>query len=281
MKVWWNGEIVDQEDALVSVFDRGFLYGDACFETLRVYDGKPAFWDKHATRLSQSLAALSIPRRSSSAELRDAATALVASGDLQNAVLRIQITRGRGVRGYSTQGCDDPTEMISLHPLPARAQGERPAWRLKTSSLRIDPGSPLHGHKSSNKLFQILATQEAEQAGRDDVLLLTSDGHVAETSCANVFWFDGATVCTPPLSAGVLPGVTRSVVIDLCRALGWECEERLIDKRVLLEQRGVFLTQSVCEIIVVSELDGHQLNLAEEIDKLASAYRSLAKASET
>ena len=206
---------------------------------------------------------------------------MIATSGLSDAVLRIQVTRGRGLRGYSTEGCDRPNAIISIHPLPARAAEARPSWRLMTSALRIDPNSPLNQHKSSNKLFQIMATREAESAGFDDVMILTTDNFVAETSCANLFWIDGKTIFTPPLRAGVLPGITRKIVLRIGRDLGWNCEEQLISKPDLLKRDGVFLTQSVCEIVSVSSIDQCRLSESDLVDSIRRTYRARAKGAET
>ena len=276
MIVFVNDTFTEEEKASISVFDRGFLYGDGCFETLRVYQGKPAFWQKHLNRLTRALEAFSISFSVDSARLAEIATRLLKENGRLEGILRIQVTRGVGPRGYSTVGSKNPSLIMSLHPLPRGIAETNPSWRLQTSALRIQRDTPLNAHKSSNKLLQVLAKQEAEQGGVDDVLLLTQDGFVSETSSANLFWIDGPTIKTPPESAGILPGITREVILEICQSLGWPYAEELLPGGQLPQMNGVFLSQSVWEMIPVVSIDQRQLEPCRPFVSLQGELRKRA-----
>lgn len=281
MVVYVNGEFVSEEDAKVSVFDRGFLYGDACFETLRVYEGIPGFWNLHLNRLRRTLEFLKITLPVDDQGLAGIVERLLEIHRLPNAVLRIQVTRGSGQRGYSCRTATAPSLIVSLHPLPVGTGLDRSkrTYRIKTSRLRIDSGSSLGTFKTGNKLLQILGKREAEEAGVDEVLFRSADGFVAEASAANVFWLQKETLLTPPLALGVLPGVTRHVVGEIWREAGRDLQETCADPSQLLESDGVILTQSIGEIISVSEVDGHPIPPHPAAAWLLSAYRERARSS--
>jgi aminodeoxychorismate lyase len=280
MTVYVNGEFVSDDQAVISVFDRGLMYGDGCFETIRVYSGKPVFWTEHLERLCQTLKALSIPFVVDSCHLARVARKLIENDQVPNGVLRLQITRGRGRRGYSMEGADHPSLIVSIHPLPPGINDRSTAWKIRTSATHIDVESPLTGFKSSNKLLQILGKAEAEFHQVEDVLFLTRDGYASETSSSNLFWIDGETICTPPLSAGILPGITRQVILEIFHGSKSPVQERLITLRELQDQKVVFLTQSVWEILAVTSLDGHPCPQSPAVDSLKHQYRERALASE-
>lgn len=282
MVVYVNGEFVPEEHAKVSVFDRGFLYGDACFETLRVYDGMPGFWKLHLKRLRRTLEFLKISAPFDDRGLAVIVKRLIDMNDLPDAVLRIQVTRGTGQRGYSCRSAIAPALVVSVHPLTVTKglSGEQTRYRVKTSRLRIDSKSPLGTFKTGNKLLQILGKREAEEAGVEEVLLRTADGFVAEASAANVFWFEAETLLTPPLELGVLPGVTRQIVSELWRNAGRNFYETRAHPSQLQQSDGVILTQSVGELITVSELDGHPIPPHPAVAWLASAYRTRARSTD-
>ena len=227
-------------------------------------------------RLISTLELLSIPFSVDPIRLAGIAKRLLAENELGEAILRIHVTRGTGQRGYSTLGSRTPSLIMSLHRLPEGIGIDTPSWTLQTSTLIIQRDAPLNAHKSTNKLLQILAKKEADLAQVDDVLLLTQDGFVSETSSANVFWIDGETVKTPPESAGILPGITRQVILEICETKGMAHAEELVEGDHLAKMNGVFLSQSVWEIIPIASIDGHQLQACKEIHQLQEALRARA-----
>lgn len=287
MIAYVNGKYLPQESAAISIFDRGVMYGDGCFETLRIYGGRPAFLEAHLSRLTTSLAALDIPFRPG--KLVGIVRTLLSKNqaDLPEGkkserpafLLRIQVTRGQSPRGYSIQNAQNPSLIVSLHPAPHYPQNPTPDWRLITSSQQIDARYPLCRHKTTNQLFSILGKAEADRQNADDVLFLNHEGYVAETSCANIFWFDGHSIGTPPLSTGILPGITRRVIQEICAARNLPCKEENIFDSALRTKQAVFLTQSAWGILSVASLNGRKIGPSSIVESLRRDYRRRAEQS--
>ena len=182
MLVFLNGEFVPEQRAVVSIFDRGFLYGDGLFETIRVFNGKPFRWTHHLERLQRGAAYLKINAPFSVDALRGFADELVRKNKSPDSLLRLVVSRGAGPRGYSPAGAEHPSVVMSVHP-PTNANPESPpAWRLITSSLRVAANDPLTRFKTCNKLPQILARAEADAAGVDEALLLNTERALVDAS---------------------------------------------------------------------------------------------------
>ena len=275
MQIFLNGQFVPEDRAVVSVFDRGFLYGDGLFETLRVVNGTPFRWAQHIERLQHGTDFLKIKLPFASAALRDIAGELIAKNALPDSLLRLTLSRGVGPRGYSPKGAESPTLVMALHPVPGTPASGPACWKLVTSSLRLPVGDPLARFKTANKLAQVLARAEADAAGADEVLLLDTDGHVAEAASGNIFWIKHGVLCTPPLTAGVLPGVTRAVVFEICRKLGLPVRETNILPAQLRAADGVFVSLSTLGVVEAVSLDGQSLNASPLVEKLRAAYETL------
>jgi branched-chain amino acid aminotransferase len=278
MVVCLNGEFVPEERALVSVFDRGFLYGDGLFETLRIFVGNPFRWRQHIQRLWKGAKFLGIALPHSEDALRRFSAELVQRNALPDCVLRITLSRGVGSRGYSPQCAEKPTLAMSLHPVPLPDPTPPRLVKLITSSVTVRAGDPLAAFKTANKLVQILARAEADRAGVDEALLLDIEGHVVEATASNVFWIDRESVCTPPVSSGALPGVTRAAVLELCGKLGVGTKEASIALKSMQRADGVFLTNSVSGIVEVTSLDSAPACRSPIVESLRSAYTELVRA---
>src|SRR6266496_2961642 len=160
MIVLLNGQFVPEDQAVVSVFDRSFLYGDGLFETMRICGGKPFRWEQHLRRLEQGADFLKIGLPVPQDSLRAFVVELVARNQMPEALLRLTLSRGIGLRGYSPKGAERPSLVMSLHPAPARNAPVR--WNLVISSFRLPANEPLAQFKTCNKLPQILAHAEAD-----------------------------------------------------------------------------------------------------------------------
>ncbi len=178
MIVFLNGKFVPEDQAVVSVFDRSFLYGDGLFETMRICKGEPFRWEQHLERFAHGAEFLKIRLPFSSDSLRGFVAELVSRNQMPEALLRATLSRGIGLRGYSPKGADRPSLVMSLHPAPALDAPAR--WSLVTSSCRLPANEPLAQFKTCNKLPQILARAEADAAGADEALLLNTEGYVVE-----------------------------------------------------------------------------------------------------
>jgi len=272
MTVFLNGRFVPEEQAMVSVFDRSFLFGDGLFETIFCCHGRPFRWQQHVERLQAGAASLAIKIPFAPEELHRHALRLLQENQLADALVRITLSRGVGVRGYSSRGADQPFLVMACHPAPAVAADHAPHWRVITASVRVPASEPLALYKTCNKLSQIMARAEAEAHGADEALLLNTNGDVAEAAGSNVFWIENAMVCTTPLAAGILAGVTRGFVIELCTSLGIPCVERQAKPADLLRADAAFLTLSSTGIVAVGSLDGRPMGTSPLVEKLRAAY---------
>jgi branched-subunit amino acid aminotransferase/4-amino-4-deoxychorismate lyase len=275
MVVFLNGQFLPEADAVVPLNDRGFLLGDGLFETTRVAQGRPFRLAQHLERLARGADFFKIKLPFSPEEIQKFAGELVGKNDLAEAILRVTLTRGAGPRGYSTAGADRPTLAMTLHPLPPQNAEEPLQWSLMTSSFRIPAGDPLSAFKSTSKVLNVLARAEAAEKGVDEALLLNANGEVAETAGGNLFWIYHDKICTVPAGRGVLPGITRAVVLEICQSLGLETAKRVIKPEMLRNAEGIFVTQSAFGVIPVAAFDGLPVPPSPLVDQIASAYNEM------
>jgi len=273
--VFLNGQFVPEERAVVPVFDRSFLYGDGLFETMRVIRGKPFRWEQHIERLQSGADYLKIKFPFTSEALRQFADDLVAKNNLPDALLRLTLSRGVGARGYSPKGAENPTLVMSLHPALAFDAENPPRWKFITSSHRLPANEPLAHYKTCNKLVQILARAEADAAGADEALLLNMDGFVVEGASSNLFWIEGDAIFTPPLAAGILPGVTRAVVLEICERMGLRIRETNINVDKLKCSEGIFVSLSSFGVVEATSLEGAIVKASTISKQIQEQYRDL------
>lgn len=269
-----NGQLVPDDEAKVSIFDRSFLYGDGLFETFKVCGGRLFRCWAHFERLKRGAAFLGINLPFSSSELDAQCGELIRKTGLSEGLLRMTLSRGVGVRGYSPRGAQQPLLVATIQEAP-RVQAPHPVrWRLVTSSYKVAANDPLTVLKTCNKLHQILARAEAEAQGADEALLLNTDGEVAETASANVFWIEQGKVYATPANVA-LPGITRAVVFELCEKEGIVVLEQRCPPVELNDADGVFLTLSSLGVVEVESLDNRALPQASLTGRLHRAYQKL------
>jgi branched-chain amino acid aminotransferase len=273
MIVFLNGQFVPEVQALISVSDRGFLYGDGLFETLRVCGGRPFRLAQHLERMTRGADFLKIKCPFTPMELQQFAGQLIEQNQMPEAVLRVTLTRGPGERGYLPPTGSRPTVVMTLHAVPA--SGAPIQWRLVTSSYRIPAGDPLSSFKTLNKLTHIMARMEAVEKGVDEALLVNTDGEVAETAGGNLFWIGDGEMCTVPTGCGALPGITRAVVLEICQTLNLPVNERVIKPEALRNSGGIFITQSVLGIVPVSVFDGEPVARSPLVEHISRAYNEM------
>ena len=226
-----NGKFVPDHKAVVSIGDRGFLYGDGCFETMRVYDGRTFRWTEHLARLFDGLNALGIEAALSPAELRAACQALLRFNEVRTGVARIYQSR------------DSIVITAQTREFPARE------LHAIVSTVRLD--GRLSRFKTANRLPYILAQREAERAEVNDAVLLNAAGNVVEFTASNLFMVKNGTLLTPPLADGPLPGITREVVLVLAAAAKLPVRELSFGPELLPTATEVFATNSLIEIAPV------------------------------
>lgn len=274
MVVFLNGILLPSAQALVPVNDRGFMYGDGLFETTRVFNGRPFRLAQHLERMVRGAEYLKIPLPYSPKEIQKFAGQLVEANALPDAVLRVTLTRGAGERGYTPGATTTPTLVMSLHPLPPQPEdGAR--WNMITSSYHIPASGAISSFKTTSKILHVFARIEAQERGADEALLLNTNGEVAETAGGNIFWVFQDKICTVPTGRGVLPGITRAVVLEICQSLGLETNKRVIKPQHLRNAEGIFVTQSVLGIVPVVSFDGEAVRPSPLVDQIASAYHEV------
>jgi branched-chain amino acid aminotransferase len=250
-----NGEMLPSETASVPVSDRAFMYGDGIFETLRVVGGQPRLWDAHWDRFRMGAELLRIDLPSDSRATRSRVEKLLEMNEAKDAVLRIQLSRGVGPRGYSPRETKSPRLIMATHPLPAAPA----TWKLAMTSFRLPARNTLSGVKTTSKLLHVLARAEADGKGADEGLMLTDSGAVAQGTSSNLFWIESKFVCTAPEQSGILPGVTRGAVLRACGRLNIPVRQTTVQPDRLQTCDGVFLTLSTFGIVEGAWLDGREL----------------------
>jgi branched-chain amino acid aminotransferase len=252
-----NGEITPAEEARVSVLDNGFTFGDAVYETLRTYGGRPFHLDRHLERLRRSAQRLAIPLPAGDALARDL-DALLARAANSESYIRIIVSRGRGDISYHFDRVKGPTVVMVVKPLaPFPASYHTEGVPVIISSVRRNSPRALDpAIKSNNLLNNILAIREGQAKGAFEPVMLNEIGEVAETASANVFLVKGGTLLTPPLDAGILPGVTRQLVLELAAGLALPVREEPVSVKDLLAADEVFITSTLKEVLPVATIDG-------------------------
>ena len=281
MWVYLNDRIVQAERARVSVFDQGFLYGDGVFETVRVYDGRPVWLDRHLARLTCSCLQIRLPVPDKPWPV--IFQKVIDKNRLDHALIRLTLSRGPRDPGGDGSAGANPTIVLSPRSLPHVTPSQRRKG-VKLSLATIRRPSPRSGPaqaKTLNYLNNLLAKREAEERGAFEGLLLTTGGHVAECSMSNVFFVKDKTLYTPSLACGVLPGITRGVVLDVAPALGLQTREGRYRPEVLYEADECFLTGSGIGILPVQAIDGRPFPRQSSHSRVAAIqtrYKQLLKA---
>jgi branched-chain amino acid aminotransferase len=257
-KVWLStrGEACDPQDASISVFDRGFLYGDSVYETLRTVSGRVVELGAHLDRLRRSAEGIAFELPFADAELTEAVDATLAAAQNPDSRVRIIVTRGTGPIALDTREAGNPVMVVIVSPLVVPSADE---YTRGISAVVVGEreGSVRPGLKTGNYLGNILALRRAHELGAEDAIMCNADGAVAEGATSNLFMIVEGTVHTPSLATGVLAGITRSLVIRLLRErLGLPTCERTILPGELRGADELFLTSSVRGIMPVTTLDG-------------------------
>ena len=271
----FNGHLLPSDEVSIAANDRGFLYGDSLYETIRIHASQPFLWELHTKRLIAGAEVIGLKLPFSGEELYSQTKKLIERNKETDCVVRLMVSRGTGERGYGTTGLETPTTLITTHPLPNR---QTKPITIVTTTARVAKEDPLAQIKSGNKLTSILAKRLAKQSDADDGLILNSDRNVTETSSANIFWIQDGILRTPPQSDGVLPGTTRHLVIELATALGQAPREQSVSSGSLKQAEAVFVTSAATGIRAVGQVDRNTLPGHPLVEQLMVAYESeLAK----
>ena len=262
MQVYLNGKLVSRDEAKVSVFDHGFLYGDGVFEGIRVYDGNVFRLQEHVDRLYESAKTIDLEIPLSRKELIEAALKTVAANRKRNAYIRLVVSRGPGDLGIDPDNCSKPTlviivDSIVLYPPEYYEKG----ISLVTSSVRRIPPECLDPRiKSLNYLNNILAKIDARKAGKPEAVMLNSMGFVAECTADNIFVVKDGELKTPDLLYGALGGITRGAVLELAKGAGIPSKVTRLALHDLYNADECFLTGTGAELVPVISVDGRDVS---------------------
>ena len=252
-----NGVLHAPDDARVSVYDRGFLYGDSVFETIRTYGGEPFALAEHLTRLDRSAAKIGITSPIAAADLALEVRRAVRAARNDESYVRVTITRGTGPLGLDPALARDPLRVILVEPLsPLPAALYRNGVRAITT--RLDrPADSAPGAKITNYLASLLAVQSAKAQGAHEALLLDARGDVIEGATSNVFVVRDGALVTPPEAAGILAGITRAQVIDVAEELAISVRFETFPPSIPAQE--AFLTSSLRELLPLVQIDAHAI----------------------
>jgi branched-chain amino acid aminotransferase len=261
LKIWIDGKLVDKADAKVSVYDHGLLYGDGVFEGIRVYNGRIFECQAHVDRLYASAKAIRLNIPITPEEFTAAMEETVRANNFTDCYIRAVVTRGAGDLGIDPKKAKRPcafiiADHIALYP---KEMYEKGIAVITSSFIRNHPLSLSPRIKSLNYLNNILAKIEANDAGVPEAVMLNHEGNVAECTADNIFIVRGGTVMTPGTCDGILEGITRKVMIDLCRDHNLPIVETQIQRHDLYVADEMFLTGSGAEVVPVVSIDRRQI----------------------
>jgi branched-chain amino acid aminotransferase len=275
MFVYVNGKIVPAKEAVVSVFDHGFLYGDGVYETMKVYDGIVFMLDEHLQRLyrSASLIGLSIP--SGTDHLKIALYETLMANAFRNAYVRVTVSRGQGKIGLDPDFCPVPTVVIIIQDFQEYpAAYYKNGIRLIISETRRNLKEAINPQiKSLNFLNNILAKIEAKKKNAYEAVMLNSEGKLTEGTISNIAFYKNNTLCSPSIACGILDGITRGIVLDLARREGLIVKEGRFTKKDIYSAEEVFITNTTMEVMPVSKVDDQPYPVGKIARLLRKLYR--------
>ena len=280
--VYLNGSLVPRNQARISALDYGFLYGFGLFETMRAYNGRVFRLGSHLRRLAGSAEILGLPI--GALNLEAAVMDTIRANGLGDARIRIAVSIGEGAVAPDPGTCNEPTVLVvAEHYQPYPQQVYQKGFRAVVSSIIRNSRSPLTRLKSANYLESILARQEARAAGADEALCLNEKGFLAEASMSNIFLVGNGALRTPGPESGILPGITRQIVLELARQLDISTLEQDTRQDELFQAEEAFLTNSLIEVMPLTEVDGRYIAAGRPgsiTRRLMAAYKELVLAEE-
>ena len=281
--VYLNGALVPRSQASISVLDYGFLYGFGLFETMRAYGGQVFRLDRHLSRLARSAEIIGLPIKT--LELKDAVSDTIRANKLNDARVRITVSIGEGSMTPDPATCNKPTVLILAEDYqPYPDQVYKKGFRAVVSSICRNSQSPLSRLKSANYLENLLVKQEARKASVDEALCLNEKGLLAEASVSNIFLVSDGILQTPKEENGILPGITREVVLELASQLNISAFEQDIKLEEVFRAQETFLTNSLMEIMPLTVVSGKPIASGRPgpvTRRLMAGYKKLVLASKT
>ena len=256
-----DGKLVPREQAWISAFDRGFLYGDSVYETIRTYSGKPFLVQRHLTRLAASAGSLRLRLPTSLDEIAARVHQSIAAAANPESLVRVILSRGPSAIGLDPALAKDPTVALLVSPFqPLPAAAYESGVHVQLASTVRNPISALDPRiKTSNQLNNILAYMEAKSASCLEAFMLNAAGELAEGTTSNIFVICGGELVTPPLAAGILQGITRELVLELAQQGRIPAAERTLWPEDLFGAEECFLTATTKEVVPVVQISGRTI----------------------
>lgn len=263
--IYLNGQYVTKENATISVYDHGFLYGDGIFEGIRVYSGNIFKCREHLERLYDSAKSIMLDIPLTLEDMQDAMVETIRRNELRDGYIRLIVSRGAGNLGLDPRRCPQASviiivEQLAIYPEEAYRNGLR---TVSVSQRRNIPDALNPKIKSLNYLNNILVKIQANLADVGEAIMLNAQGYVAEGSSDNIFIIKKGVVYTPPCYLGALEGITRAAIMELCGKLGYTLKEEPFTLHDVYVADEVFFTGTAAEVIAVREVDGRIIGSGE------------------
>jgi branched-chain amino acid aminotransferase group I len=253
--IYLNGSLVPRSKAHLSISDHGFLYGYGLFQTMRAYRGKIFLLDRHIKRLLESAEVIGMGERLAGLDLERICRDTLKVNKLSDARVRLTVTNGASDALPWVDASGAPTVLVTARPYtPFSAQKYNEGFKAGIASVKRTRQSVLSSMKSINYLLNVIARMEAAEKGLDEALLLNDGGYIAEGGGSNVFFVEGEKLVTPSVESGIIPGVTREVIMEMAVGMGISVEERDIDPGDLGRFSEAFMTNAVIEVMPLVEV---------------------------
>jgi branched-chain amino acid aminotransferase group I len=278
-----NGTLVPRSKAHISISDHGFLYGFGLFQTMRAYNGRIFLLDRHVKRLKEAAAIVGMADKIGKVDLEKACRETVAINDLKSARVRLTVTNGKSTALPWEDAGDEPTVLVTAVPyVPLSAERYDQGFKVGIATVRRTRDNIVASSlKSLNYMINVIARMEVAKRGQDEALLLNEDGYLAEGGSSNIFFVRSGRLVTPAVNSGIIPGVTREVVMELAESLGIGLSEGTVGKPIFKQCEEAFMTNAVIEIMPVTGMNdeaGASMpvgggKMGEVTRKLLDAYR--------
>jgi branched-chain amino acid aminotransferase len=282
--VYLNGKLIDKDKAHISITDHGFLYGYGLFESMRAYNGKIFLLNRHIKRLHDAAKVIGLDGKLKDINLEKACNDTVTANKLTSARVRLTVTNGENSAMPWVDNSGQPTVVVTAQPYtPLPDEKYRQGFKVGIASVRRMKQSVFSTMKSINYLLNVVARIEMAEKGFDEMILLNDVGEIAEGGGSNVFFVQGGRLITPSADSGIIPGITREVVLNMAKGIGIKTDEKAVSVNALKKSDEVFLTNAIIEIMPVVTVDDEKGKTytigngkpGEITHRLMTAYREM------